>query len=706
MRVCLVTAPTVAEFSDAEEMRSPSVREDALTPQLGVLSLAAVLEQRTEPPQIINLNRTFLSYSNSLGSFCRPGFVDIAAKAIAAGEANLYGFSTICNSYPLTLRIARTVKLLLPEAKILFGGPQASVVDVQTLAAFPFVDFILRGEAEHNLPILVDQLERDGQLQFVPGLTFRCREEIRRNPNSKVIEDLDALPSPAYHLTGELRGARRASLELGRGCPFACTFCSTNDFFRRNFRLRSPNRVLSDMRWLSSLYSVHDFDLVHDMFTVDRRRVVAFCEAMIASGDDFTWSCSARTDRIDEELLELMSKAGCQGIFFGVEAGSERMQQIIDKRLDPEWAKQVIDATERAGIRSTVALITGFPEETQDDLRQTMSVFMHSARAPKSHPQLNLLAPLAGTPIYSLHKHELLFEELCSSISHQGKYQNTTDLQLIRDYPEIFSNFYVIPPRHMDWASLCELREFALMGAARFRWLLVAIHQSSSGILAVFGEWRQIRVRKRPELVGPSLRHYYRTETFETDFLAFVQSHSSASALKVKALLDYEFSIRRATSAVLNPSPRGRPVPSGLAARLTDRPARKTKGVIIELCYDLQRLIESLKNGRDDGFVVGKHFYVTREVSVGVDRLEEVSDWMAYFLRLCNGRRSVKQIIRLLSAKLLAVDRPNRRYVCERLIDGARAENLIDIYRNIHETRLNAKIVLQGPDQGAVPRQN
>jgi biotin synthase-like enzyme len=681
MRVCLVTAPTVGEFADAEEMRSPSVRESALAPQLGILSLAAVLEHSAEPPHIVNLNRTFLSHSTSSGGFRQQEFVEIAAKTIAASEANLYGFSTICNSYPLTLRIARAVQLLLPEAKILFGGPQASVVDVQTLAAFPFVDFILRGEAEHNLPILLEQLEQDCQLHLVPGLTFRRCEGIQRNPNSKVIEDLDALPSPAYHLTDELRGAKRAALELGRGCPFACTFCSTNDFFRRNFRLRSPNRLLSDMRWLSSLYSVHDFDLVHDMFTVDRRRVVAFCEAMIASGDSFTWSCSARTDRIDEELLELMSKAGCRGIFFGVEAGSERMQQIIDKRLDPERAKQVIDATERAGIRSTVSLITGFPEETQDDLRQTMHVFMHSARAPKSHPQLNLLAPLAGTPIYSLHKHELLLEELCSGMSHQGKCQNTADLQLIRDYPEIFPNFYVIPPRHLDWRSLCELREFALMGAARFRWLLVAIHQSSSGIAAIFGEWHQFRLRKRPELAGPSLRHYYRTDTFETDFLFFVKSHSSASASKVKALLDYECSIRRDMSGVLNASPRGRSRPSGLALRLNDRPARKINMVIVELCFDLQRLIESLKNGRDDDFVGSKHFYVTRAVSVDTDRLDEVSDWMAYLLRLCNGRRTIKEIIKLLSAKLLEVDRPNRNYACMRLINAARAENLIDIYR-------------------------
>ena len=176
------------------------------------------------------------------------------------------------------------------------------------------------------MPNLLDQLDGDRRLDLVAGLTYRCALQAQRNANANVIEDLDALPSPAYHLTGELHRARRASLELGRGCPFACTFCSTNDFFRRNFRLRSPERLLHDMRSIAAAYSIRDFELVHDMFTVDRRRVAA-CQAMIASGEGFTWSCSARTDRIDEELLDLMARSGCRGIFFGVEAGSQRMQR-------------------------------------------------------------------------------------------------------------------------------------------------------------------------------------------------------------------------------------------------------------------------------------------------------------------------------------------------------------------------------------------
>jgi radical SAM superfamily enzyme YgiQ (UPF0313 family) len=655
------------------------VEEAGLDPQLGILNLAAVLEEGGTVPQIVDLNRLFLSYSNGTPGPRRLEFAEIAAQAIAAKEARLYGFSSICSTYPLTVRIARIVKELRPESNIVCGGPQASAVDSQTLLAFPFVDFVLRGEAERTLPLLLEQLEGESRFCEVPGLSYRDGAQVCRNANAKVIEDLDTLPSPAYHLTRELHGADRAALELGRGCPYACTFCSTNDFFRRNFRLRSPERVLRDMKWLATSYGIRDFDLVHDMFTVDRRRVVAFCEAMIASGEQFTWSCSARTDRIDKELLELMSHAGCCGIFFGVEVGSERMQKIIDKHLDPDFAKQVIDATERAGISSTVSLITGFPEETWEDLRQTGKIFMHSARSPRSHPQLNLLAPLAATPIYSKHKSELVLEDLCSSLSHQGEAQSAADLQLIRDYPEIFPNFYAIPTLHLDRVYLLELREFTLMATARFRWLLVAIDQNSKGIVDFFLEWRQFRRRKHPELEGLMLRQYYRSDRFQTEFLSFVRSHPVSTAFCVEALLDYEACAKRPASCA---KPEGRSLTRDTKPRRCDIPVRKTNMAVLKLNYDMQRIIDALKSGSEPACNRGAHFYVSRAVSVGLDRLVKISDWMAHLLRLCNGRRRVHEIVERLSSNLVEVDERLRPYVCLRMIQGAQAEGFIDIYRS------------------------
>jgi radical SAM superfamily enzyme YgiQ (UPF0313 family) len=681
MRVCLITAPTAAEFQEPEEFSSVAVRAVSEEPQLGILSLAAVLEQRGERCRIVNLNRLFFEHADAGGANRVRDFALAAAAQITGAEAEVYGFGSICSSFPLTIRIAEAVKAIRPRSTILFGGPQASVVDVHCLAAFPFVDLVLRGEAELTLPILLDQLAGERHFEKVLGLTYRDRGQIHRNPSAAVISDLDLLPSPAYHLTAELTGATTAALELGRGCPFACTFCSTNDFFRRKFRLRSPERVLHDMRDIASRYGIRQFGLVHDMFTVDRRRVEAFCDAMLASGDGFKWSCSARTDCVDEELLEHMRRSGCRAIFFGVETGSKRMQKIIDKHLDPDRAKEIIDTAERLGIDTTVSLITGFPEETRDDVRQTLSMFIHSARCPLSTPQLNLLAPLAETPVHWKHRHELVLDELCSDASHQGRYQDEADLDLIRRYPEIFPNFYLLPTPNLDRGSLIELREFSLMTTVRFRWLLCALDRATPDFLEFFEQWRERRLALRPALNGPDLRHYYRTEQFRDDLLAFVRGHPVAGTEIVTALLEYQQALALASRGNEGEPRSADVVKRGARLRWTDIPVREKHTRVLELSYDLQLIVEALKKRDVPCWKRGQYFYATREFIAGVEKLHQVSTWVGWLLMACDGNRTIQQVVEDVSSRIVEVDESEREYVLVQLVDGARAQGFIEIYR-------------------------
>lgn len=687
MNICLVTAPTATEFEDLDELTSKSVRWAASQPQLGILSLAAVLLGRGDNARIIDLNRAYFAWAESVGVLKSRGFAEFAANMIVAQGADIYGFSSICSSYPLTIRIADAVKVLRPDSVILFGGPQASVVDVATLDAFPFVDLVLRGEAERSLPVLLDQLQDKRRLDQVPGLTYRICGRPSRNPNAAVIESLDDLPTPAYHLTGDLRDATRAALELGRGCPYACTFCSTNDFFRRKFRLRSPERVLQDMRQIAGEYGIRDFELVHDMFTVDRRRVREFCEAMIASGEKFTWSCSARTDSVDRKLLELMSRSGCKGIFYGVEVGSRKMQSIIDKHLDPQRADEIIDATEGRGIHSTVSMITGFPEETWEDLKQTVGIYMHSARCPHSSPQLNLLAPLAETPLHAKYRHELVLEALCSDMSRQGSSQNQADLQLIRRHPDIFPNFYLLPTPHLDRNFLLELREFVLNALDRLRWLLVAIHQTTSGLLDFFSEWREHRLNIRPGLQGSALRQYYRAPCFRGEFLAFVRRHAIGKNVMVEVFLDYEDALRESAAAATAARPAGELVDTGSRLLRSDVPVRKERTMFIELSCDIQRVIDGLKVCREPLWARGAHFYVAREVSAGTSGVEQVSTWLGCVLRACDGRHSIEEIVNRLASDIPEVEMSLRDYVFGRLLEGARAKGLISIHR-VYSTSL------------------
>ncbi len=639
MHVCLVSAPTITEYNSVNEWSSEEVRFAALQPQLGILNLAAVLESIGDCPSIIDANSAYLRFVERVGS--SADFANFLASEIVENAANLYGFSSICSTYPLTVRIAESVKKLRPNATIVFGEPQASVVDVATLKAFPFVDLVLRGEAEISLPALIAELATKVRLHQVAGLTYRDASEVRRNGNAPVIDDLDALPSPAYHLSQYLEDVKIASLELGRGCPFSCTFCSTNDFFRRNFRLRSPARVLRDMRAIAEKYSIKHFDLVHDMFTVDKRRVAAFCEAMAASGEGFTWSCSARTDCVDEPLLELMVRSGCRSVFFGVEAGSRRMQKIIDKHLDPQRAEEIIDIAEKLGLSTTISLITGFPEEGWDDVRETLRIFMHSARCPHSGPQLNILAPLAGTPIYSLYKQQLVLEELCSDMSHQGLSQNEADLNLIRENLEIFPNFYLLPMPHLDREALLELREFLTITVEWFRWLLSAIDQTVVDMLGFYLQWRAYRVSVRPNLVGSVLRRYYVGRDFRLDFLTFVREHAVGKEQMISALLAVEDALVRGTQPRVRS---GQQISPDQPICWSDVPSTTKFTDVVELQCNLQQIVESLKSRSSLPLQRDRAFYAFANSRMATETLRRSQTGWPLSFALVTEREQLKKL--------------------------------------------------------------
>jgi radical SAM superfamily enzyme YgiQ (UPF0313 family) len=685
MHCCLITAPTVTEFRSQGELLSEAVQLAASLPQLGILSVAAVLEGWGDRPHLIDANAAYLEYADEPGRLKADGFAEHLAETAVQSNADLYGFSSICSTFPLSIRVARAVKNLRPHAMILFGGPQASVVDAATLAAFPWVDFILRGEVEESLPSLLQELHRDYDFSQVCGLTYREGNTVKRNPNAPVIEDLDALPPPAYHLSNYLEKATSASIELGRGCPFSCTFCSTNDFFRRKFRLRSPARVLREMREIAAAYGIQHFELVHDMFTVDRKRVVAFCEAMLACDDEFTWKCSARTDCVDRELLELMARSGCRSVFFGIETGSQKMQRVIDKDLDLERAKQMLDIAEQVEMKTTVSLITGFPEEDWQDVRDTIKIFTYSARHSRSHPQLNILAPLAGTPIHAAHKDKMVLEDLCSDMSHQGLTQSEQDLALIRNHPDIFPNFYMIPAKDLDRDVLFELREFLSMMVERFRWLLCSIEQATD-LLLFLEEWRAWRTDLRGDLIGSDLRRYYVGGSVRGDFLRFMSGHLLLENPAIFAFVRADEMMMAAGETQQKTCVEGTALTAGEPLRMEDVPCARSRIRTLKLHNKFEEIVASIA-ARTEPPHQEEVFYATRIDDKGIVRLVEISNPLATVIDMCDGSRSVGGVFNRLSYKLLQLDEEARSYVARRLLAGAHAGGFVEIYRTSDSSR-------------------
>jgi radical SAM superfamily enzyme YgiQ (UPF0313 family) len=516
MRPALI-GPITIELDPSENTKLSAVW-DGYEPPLGILTLASALRCSGAEPTVFDLDGFIRDFLDN-GAHPKEGF-EAAVSALTSLEADLFGFGTICGSYPLTIRLAEQVHRLRPEVRIVLGGPQASAVDVSTLEEFPFIDAVIRGEADRTIAHALEQIFAGGAVRL-PSVTYRKDGRVVRNVDAPVVMDLDAVPAPAFDLSQYAGRCSRLPVEIGRGCPFACTFCSTNDFFKRRFRLRSPSCVLSEMQRLETLFGVTDFDLVHDMFTVDRKRVVEFCRFMQSSGTSYTWHCSARTDFVDRELLGIMHSAGCRSLFFGVETGSARLQKIIGKDLGIDEAEMAVRLTDEAGMRSTVSLIVGFPEEEAADLEATASFALNAARFDSTRVQVGILAALPGTPLYREFRERLVLDAVISEQSWQSWGQDQKDRALVARHPAIFSSFYGVPAG-MGREYIGEFRWFFKYAVARTRWLAVALGRERDSILKMFNLWLSSKsdLARNPR--------YYSTSAFAVDLCRFVAERLTA----------------------------------------------------------------------------------------------------------------------------------------------------------------------------------
>jgi radical SAM superfamily enzyme YgiQ (UPF0313 family) len=581
----------------------------------------------------------------------RPGtFFLFVTDRLKSLTFDVIGFSSICSSYPLTLRLINEVKRLRPETPVILGGPQASVVDIATMGNFSSVDFIVRGEADETLPSLLDTLYRrdaSAHWEVMTGLTYRRSGEVIRNTNASVIEDLDQIPLPAFDLDSNMSQRTGVHLEIGRGCPFACTFCSTNDFFRRNFRLKSTKKMLEEMGLIKEKYGITYFSLVHDMYTIDRKKVAAFCTALIDSRGEFTWGCSARTDCIDDELIQLMARAGCRGIFFGIETGSDRLQHVINKKLDLRKARERIRCADRNGIDTAVALITGFPEETRDDLRDTIHFFIDSLRYDHAEPQISLLAPLAATPIHEKYKNQLEFDSIFSDMSHQGWRHDPVEVAMIKQYPDVFPNFYAVPTSWLSRAYLKELIDFVTYLASWFRWLPVALLKDSGDFLAVFDRWRQWLTEKRAAGAGEEtgVTPYYSHRKFRSEFVEFTRDcylEDMASARPAIGGLVRAEGVSLATGRRLDPN--GTLTDSRID--LTLFPFLAGRVTVLELDTDYKEITDCLREERSLSSVTERQVTIVFLPREGQIQVWQLAPQCAEVLHMCDGKRTVSDISR------------------------------------------------------------
>lgn len=405
---------------------------------LGVLSLAAVALSQGHRVNVKDIS-TICKDANQLSHTER------LAHYLTEGDPDVIGFSTVCNSYPTTIRLAAECKRQRPNTFVVFGGPQASASAEETLLEFPAVDAIIVGEAETALVEFLHAMENKKSWKEVPNLVWRQNSLIVRNTTAPMLQDIDSLPLPAYDLNPfPITKSKSIPVEAGRGCPYRCTYCSTSRFWGHRFRRKSASILLGQISTLLTRYRMQSVELVLDNFTSSPDYCREFCKAIMESGLRFKWGCSARIDIVDSTLAHEMAEAGCQELFFGIESGSSKILRNINKRLDDSCVIENASGVVKAGITYTGSFIAGFPEENLSDIRKTLG-FMFELRYvndKRNFTHLHLLCPLPGTPILNQNLHRLEFDGLPSDISICILADKDKDM--IRSHPKIFSAFYSI----------------------------------------------------------------------------------------------------------------------------------------------------------------------------------------------------------------------------------------------------------------------
>ena len=421
-------------FEDAE-----GIRRYVLQPHLGLISLIAVLEAAGHEALLFDPKVEIMQERLHLNS----DLYREIARAVLRMQPDAVGFTSLGCNFICTAKTAAYLKEAEPDLPILLGGPHATVLDRIILQTFSQFDVIVRNEAEDTILSVIEALPKRA-FRDLPGISFLADDAVQSNAGEPLIAEIDALPIPAYHQypVREL-GLTSLRVEAGRGCPFQCTFCSTASFFGRRYRVKSAARLRDELDFLHRTYGISDFALTHDLFTVNRRKVLEFCEAV--EGRGYTWKCSARQDCVDKELLERMQAAGCRSIYYGIESGSARMQAISKKRLDLNLFDPILDATQELGMAATVSFITGYPEEQKADQAATLDLIGHCFEKDTAplNVQLHLLTPEPGTA---------LLHQYLDSIAYDGHISDfnfptleSDDANVIAANPGIFINHHFFP---------------------------------------------------------------------------------------------------------------------------------------------------------------------------------------------------------------------------------------------------------------------
>ncbi len=331
-----------------------------------------------------------------------------AVKKIIQAQPSIVGFYSMFSMKKTTLQLTKALKEKgLSDSLFVVGGPLPSWAPEGFLDDF---DVVVVGEGEQTLVDLAVTLQREGDFSNVEGLVFRQGQNVIHTKPRSFIENLDNLPFPtrdlfdndAYKKYYQSRaGYTTTSMITSRGCPFSCDFCS-RPIFGADMRTRSASSIVNEIEAIAAL----GYDRVwfsDDCFTLNREHLLHVCREIEKRKLKIGWECLSRVDTMDPQVAEAMKRAGCIGVFFGIESGNDQVLKIMNKKITTGQAKNAVLNAKAAGLKVGAFFIIGYPGETDKTVLDTVRF---ASGLPLDYLSFTLPYPIPGTPLYERVKGE------------------------------------------------------------------------------------------------------------------------------------------------------------------------------------------------------------------------------------------------------------------------------------------------------------
>jgi anaerobic magnesium-protoporphyrin IX monomethyl ester cyclase len=391
LKVLLVNPPRFEGIPVIREERCEITERYSVLPPYSLLQIASILRNNGHKVELIDANGLNLAWDQLN-----------AQMNIIDYEVLIFRFTP--TTFDEDNKAASVSKQSHPKAWTIGICCTLYTVPKEVLQGSPDLDIYIGHEYEVVAPAVVDALSGGADLSSVEGIAYRKGSNLRVTEDVESLADWDSMPLPAYDLLGSLRpyfintphGSPFTTMYTSKGCPYSCIFCTVRN---TPVRKRSAESVLEELRYLKKKFNIKMVSFFDETFTLDRPRVIAICDALKKEKLKVIWYCNTRVNLVDSALLKLMYEAGCRGLSFGIESGSQEILDRARKGTTVKQAENAVKWAKEAGIKVLCSFIIGLPGE---NLRTAEETINFVKRTLPTGAQFNVAVPYPGSDLYRI----------------------------------------------------------------------------------------------------------------------------------------------------------------------------------------------------------------------------------------------------------------------------------------------------------------